>query len=74
MPRTPKRSKKKTAAVRRLPTRDKVAQRDCWDLSSLFTSDAAWERAFAWGSLVVFTGLGVILIFARVLKIPLFGA
>ena len=35
---------------------------------------AAWERAFAWGSLVVFTGLSLILIFARVLKIPLFGA
>ena len=34
----------------------------------------AWERAFAWVSLVVFTGLSVILIFARVLKIPLFGA
>ena len=34
----------------------------------------AWERAFAWVSLVVFTGLSVILIFARVFKIPLFGA
>ncbi len=35
---------------------------------------SALERAFSWGSLVVFTGLSVILIFARVFKIPLFGA
>ncbi len=32
------------------------------------------ERTFAWVSLAVFTGMSVILIFARVFNIPLFGA
>lgn len=35
---------------------------------------AAFERAFAWFSLAVFTGLSGILILARVFNIPLFGA
>ena len=29
-----------------LPTRDQVNPADCWDLTSLFTTDAAWEKAF----------------------------
>ena len=29
-----------------LPDRGEVAESDCWDLSSLFTSDADWEQAF----------------------------
>lgn len=29
-----------------LPDRSEVAQQDCWDLSSLFASDAEWETAF----------------------------
>jgi len=48
------RTKRKPAAgktagkrrVRKLPPRDKVAASDCWDLGSLFSSDAAWEKAF----------------------------
>ncbi|ADN02790.1 oligoendopeptidase F [Spirochaeta thermophila] len=28
-----------------LPTRDQQSQEDCWDLSSLFPSDRAWEEA-----------------------------
>jgi len=35
---------------------------------------SALERGLAWSSLVVFTGLSVILIFARVFNVPLFGA
>jgi oligoendopeptidase F len=32
-----------------LPARSEVAPADCWDLSSLFPDDGAWERAFtAW--------------------------
>ena len=35
--------------IRELPPRSKVKQADTWDLSSLFTSDEAWEKAFsAW--------------------------
>ncbi|MFO7901447.1 MAG: oligoendopeptidase F [Pirellulaceae bacterium] len=30
----------------RIPTRDQVKASDTWDLSSLFPSDAAWEKAF----------------------------
>jgi oligoendopeptidase F len=30
-----------------LPARSEVAEADTWDLSRLFTSDAAWEAAFA---------------------------
>ena len=30
-----------------LPPRNKCKPTDCWDLSSLFTSDAEWEDAFA---------------------------
>jgi len=29
-----------------LPTRDKVKKQDQWDLSPLFASDSAWEKAF----------------------------
>ena len=32
--------------MKKLPTRDKVKPADTWDLSSLFESDAAWEKAF----------------------------
>ena len=35
---------------------------------------AAWERIFAWASLVVFTGLSAILILARIFNVTLFGA
>jgi oligoendopeptidase F len=33
--------------VKALPPRNKVKEADCWDLSSLFKSDADWESAFA---------------------------
>jgi len=33
--------------VKRLPARSQLKPADCWDLSSLFASDAAWQRAFA---------------------------
>jgi oligoendopeptidase F len=33
--------------VKALPPRTKVKPADCWDLSSLFKSDADWEAAFA---------------------------
>ena len=32
--------------VKSLPPRSKVKQADCWDLTSLFKSDVAWEAAF----------------------------
>lgn len=32
--------------IKQLPARDKVNPADCWDLSSLFTDDASWEKAF----------------------------
>ncbi|MGA2500416.1 MAG: oligoendopeptidase F [Tepidisphaeraceae bacterium] len=35
-----------TANVLALPPRSKVAPADTWDLSSLFPSDAAWEKGF----------------------------
>ncbi len=38
--------KKKAARVKRLPPRDKVPAADKWDLGSLFSNDAAWEKAF----------------------------
>lgn len=31
----------------KLPTRSEVAEQDCWDLSSLYDSDASWEKDFA---------------------------
>ena len=35
--------------VKRLPPRNKIKAADTWDLSRLFPSDAAWEKAFgAW--------------------------
>lgn len=35
--------------VKRLPPRSKMKPSDCWDLGSLFATDAAWEEAFtAW--------------------------
>ena len=34
------------AKTKRLPPRSKVKVDDTWDLSSLYPSDAAWERAF----------------------------
>ena len=36
----------KTAATRQVPSRDQVPESDRWDLSSLFASDAEWEKAF----------------------------
>jgi oligoendopeptidase F len=36
--------------VKQLPARDKVKTADTWDLDSLFTDDAAWEKGFTkWG-------------------------
>ncbi|MGB7327780.1 MAG: oligoendopeptidase F [Rubripirellula sp.] len=35
-----------TAAPAKLPSRSEVPAADCWDLSSLFTSDEAWEADF----------------------------
>jgi len=35
---------------------------------------SAFVRGFSWFSLIVFTGMSVLLIFARVFNIPLFGA
>ena len=36
-------------SVQQLPPRNEVNPADCWDLSSLFVDDAAWETAFtAW--------------------------
>jgi len=32
--------------IKTVPPRSKVKVTDCWDLSSLFPSDAAWEKAF----------------------------
>ncbi len=32
--------------VKKLPPRSAVKEADTWDLSSLFPSDAAWEKAF----------------------------
>jgi oligoendopeptidase F len=34
-------------SVQQLPPRSEVNPADCWDLSSLFVDDAAWETAFA---------------------------
>src|SRR6185295_8381550 len=35
--------------TKQLPRRSQVKPDDCWDLSSLFATDAAWEKAFkAW--------------------------
>ena len=37
------------AGVKKLPARAEVKVEDTWDLSSLFSSDEAWEKAFeAW--------------------------
>jgi len=33
--------------IKQLPSRSQQKPRDCWDLSSLFPSDDAWEKAFA---------------------------
>ncbi|MHC4403724.1 MAG: oligoendopeptidase F [Planctomycetota bacterium] len=33
--------------AKKLPSRSQVKPADCWDLSSLFPSDEAWEKAFA---------------------------
>jgi len=32
--------------TKKLPSRDKVKAKDTWDLSSLYKTDADWERAF----------------------------
>ena len=32
--------------VKQLPKREQVKASDCWDLASLYKSDAAWETAF----------------------------
>jgi oligoendopeptidase F len=39
--RSPSKSK-----IKKLPTRSEVKPSDCWDLSSLFKSEAKWETAF----------------------------
>ena len=41
-----KKTKKISPRIKKLPARNKVKQKDCWDLSSLFSSDTAWEQAF----------------------------
>ena len=33
--------------MKKIPARSKVKTSDTWDLSSLFPTDAAWEKAFA---------------------------
>lgn len=38
---------KSAPKVKKLPTRGQVKPDDTWDLSSLFSSDEAWEEAFA---------------------------
>ena len=38
--------KKKSPKIKKLPTRGRVNKADCWELSSLFPNDAAWEKAF----------------------------
>src|SRR5947209_2958385 len=45
---TPSMSKAKANGnnVKALPPRSKVKPRDCWDLSTLFKTDADWEAAF----------------------------
>jgi oligoendopeptidase F len=35
------------SGMKKLPPRSKINAADCWDLCSLFTSDAEWQRAFA---------------------------
>ncbi len=35
------------ASIKKLPARSEVKPADCWDLSSLFADDDAWEKAFA---------------------------
>ena len=35
------------SSIKQLPPRSKVKTADTWDLSSLFPSDEAWEKAFA---------------------------
>ncbi|OUT68067.1 MAG: oligoendopeptidase F [Planctomycetaceae bacterium TMED10] len=41
-----RKKKKISTRVKKLPARNRVNKADCWDLSSLFPSDAAWEKAF----------------------------
>ena len=38
---------KKMSKVKQLPPRGKVKTSDCWDLSTLFIDDEAWENAFS---------------------------
>ena len=33
-------------SVKSVPKRSEVPPSDCWDLSSLFADDSAWEKAF----------------------------
>lgn len=40
-------SRTSDSAVQRVPTRDEIPESDRWDLSHLYTDDAAWEREFA---------------------------
>src|SRR5690242_11104959 len=50
MPTTKKRriaSKNGSPKSKTLPPRNRVKPADCWDLASLFPTDADWERAFA---------------------------
>jgi oligoendopeptidase F len=42
----PKKLEAPMKKIKRLPPRSKVKPTDCWDLSSLFPDDAAWEIAF----------------------------
>ena len=40
--------------MKKIPTRDKVKPADTWDLTSLFPSDDAWEKAFKkWAGRVI---------------------
>ncbi|NIL96166.1 MAG: oligoendopeptidase F [Planctomycetales bacterium] len=40
-------TQRKKVRVKRLPARERVPEADRWDLSSLFRSDSAWQRAMA---------------------------
>ena len=44
---------KASKKIKKLPERRQVKPEDCWDLSSLFADDSAWEGAFAkWEGLI----------------------
>ena len=46
-PAAPPATKSNDSPVKKLPSRSEVNPADTWDLSSLYPSDDAWEKAFA---------------------------